>query len=206
VAPKLSAICVTEPEGDVRRALEAAARALSGGASAILVRRPQATARELFALVRQLRPSTRAAHCLLLVSDRADVAVAADADGVHLGARSLPVASARRVVGRDLLVGRSVHNLDEAGQAEEEGADYLFLGPVFPTPSHPGEPALGLGPLREAALRAKIPVIAIGGITSDNVRLVAQAGAGGAAAIGAFHAPGDAAAETARAFRAAFPA
>lgn len=205
MAPKLSSVCVTEPEGDVRRALETAARAMSGGASAILVRRPQATARELFALVRQLRPSTRAAHCLLLVSDRADVAVAADADGVHLGARSLPVVSARRVVGPHVLVGRSVHNLDEAGQAEEEGADYVLLGPVFPTPSHPGEPALGLGPVREAALRARIPVVGIGGITSDNVRLVAQTGARGAAAIGAFHAPSDAA-ETARAFRAAFPA
>jgi thiamine-phosphate pyrophosphorylase len=205
VAPKLSSVCVTEPDGDVRRTLDATARAMSGGASAILVRRPQATAREIFALVRQLRPSTRAAHCLLLVSDRADVAVAADADGVHLGARSLPVASARRVVGPHVLVGRSVHNLDEAGQAEEEGADYVFLGPVFATPSHPGEPALGLGPLREAVLRAQIPVIGIGGITSDNVRLVAQAGGRGAAAIGAFFGTADPA-ESARAFRAAFPA
>jgi thiamine-phosphate pyrophosphorylase len=178
---------------------------MSGGVSAILVRRPHATAREILALVRQLRPSTRGAQCLLLVSDRADVAVAADADGVHLGARSLPVASARRVVGPNVLVGRSVHNLDEAGQAEEEGADYVLLGPIFPTPSHPGEPALGLGPLREAALRASIPVIAIGGITGDNVRLVAQAGGRGAAAIGAFYGATDAA-ETARAFRAAFPA
>jgi len=205
VAPKLSAICVTEPEGEIGRTLETTARALLGGASAILVRRPQATAFELLALVRQLRPSTRAAHCLLLVSDRADVAVAADADGIHLGARSLPTVSARRVVGPGMLVGRSVHNLDEAGQAEEEGADYVFLGPVFPTPSHPGQPALGLGPYREAALRAGIPVVAIGGITSDNVRLIAQAGGHGAAAIGAFYAAADPA-ESARAFRAAFPA
>jgi len=205
MAPKLNAVCITEPEGDIRRTLETVARALSGGASAIVVRRPHATAFELLALVRQLRPSTRAAHCLLLVSDRADVAVAADADGVHLGARSLPIASARRVVGTGLLIGRSVHNLDEAGQAEEDGVDYLFLGPVFPTPSHPGEPALGLGPFREAALRSRVPVVAIGGITSDNVRLVAQAGGHGAAAIGAFYAAADPA-ESARAFRAAFPA
>jgi thiamine-phosphate pyrophosphorylase len=204
VAARLSAVCVTEPEGDVRRTLVVAARALSGGASAILVRRPHATAFELFALVRQLRPSTRAANCLLLVSDRADVAVAADADGVHVGARSLPVAAARRAVGPALLVGRSVHNLDEAGQAEEEGASYLVVGPVFATPSHPGAPPLGLGPYREAALRARVPVVAIGGITSDNVRLVAQAGGHGAAAIGAFFSATDAA-ETARAFRAAFP-
>ena len=205
MAPRLNAICVTEPEGDIGRTLEVAARALSGGATAILVRRPHATAFEIFALARQLRPSTRAAHCLLLVSDRADVAVAADADGVHLGARSLPVVAARRAVGPALLIGRSVHNLDEAGQAEEEGASYLLLGPVFPTASHPGAPALGLGPYREAALRARIPVVAIGGITSDNVRLVAQAGGHGAAAIGAFYGTADPA-ESARAFRAAFPA
>ena len=205
MAARLNAICVTEPEGDIGRTLEVTARALSGGATAILVRRPHATAFEVFALARQLRPSTRAAHCLLLVSDRADVAVAADADGVHLGARSLPVAAARRAVGPALLVGRSVHNLDEAGQAEEDGASYILLGPVFPTPSHPGAPALGLGPYREAALRARIPVVAIGGITSDNVRLVAQAGGHGAAAIGAFYGAADPA-ESARAFRAAFPA
>ncbi len=204
MASRLSAVCVTEPEGDIRRTLDVVARALSGGASAILIRRPHATAFELFALARQLRPSTRAAHCMLLVSDRADVAVAADADGVHLGARSLPVVAARRVVGPGVLVGRSVHNLDEAGQAEEDGASYVLVGPVFPTPSHPGEPALGLGPYREAALRAKIPVVAIGGITSDNVRLVAQAGGRGAAAIGAFYGAADPA-ESARAFRAAFP-
>jgi thiamine-phosphate pyrophosphorylase len=204
VAARLSAICVTEPDGDIGRTLEVVGRALSAGATAILVRRPHATALELFALARQLRPSTRAAHCLLLVSDRADVALAADADGVHLGARSLPVVAARRVVGPGLLVGRSVHSLDEAGQAEEEGASYLLLGPVFPTSSHPGQPALGLPAYREAALRARIPVVAIGGITSDNVRLVAQAGGHGAAAIGAFYS-GTAAAESARAFRAAFP-
>jgi thiamine-phosphate pyrophosphorylase len=203
VALRLSAVCVTEPQGDIARTLEVASRALHGGVSAILVRRPQATAFELFALARQLRPSTRAARCLLLVSDRADVAVAADADGVHLGARSLPIVAARRVVGPSLLVGRSVHNLDEAGQAEEDGASYLFLGPLFPTPSHPGEKGLGLGPYREAVLRAGIPVVAIGGVTSDNVRLVAQAGGSGAAAIRAYYAETDPA-ETARAFRAAF--
>jgi len=204
VAARLTAVCVTEPEGPIGRTLEVTAAALNGGVSAILVRRPRAPAIEVFALVRHLRPSTRAANCLLLVSDRADVAVAADADGVHLGARSLPVAAARRVVGPHLLVGRSVHNLDESGQCEEEGASYLFLGPLFPTPSHPGEPALGLSTYREAVLRARIPVLAIGGVSSDNVRLVAQAGGQGAAAIGAFYAASDPA-ETARAFRAAFP-
>lgn len=177
---------------------------LAGGSRLVQLREKEWPSGRLLPLARRLRERCRRAGATFIVNDRIDLALAADADGVHLGARSLPIVAARRVVGPDLLVGRSVHNLDEAGQAEEDGASYLLVGPVFPTPSHPGEPALGLGPYREAALRAKIPVVAIGGITSDNVRLVAQAGGRGAAAIGAFYAAADPA-ESARAFRAAFP-
>jgi thiamine-phosphate pyrophosphorylase len=203
VAGRLTALLVTEPEGQVEAALAVATRALHGGLSAILVRRPKATARELFEMVRKLRPASRQLGCVLLVSDRADVALAADADGVHLGARSLPIAATRRILRPGMLVGRSVHNLDEAGQAEEQGADYLFLGPIFPTRSHPGRPALGIGLYRESVLRAKIPVLAIGGVATDNVGAIAEAGGPGAAAISAFHDAEDPA-ETARLFRAAF--
>jgi thiamine-phosphate pyrophosphorylase len=203
VAGRLKAVLVTRPEGDLQETLAVAGGALLGGVSAILVRRPAEPARLVFDLTRRLRPATRHRGCLLLVSDRADVAVAADADGVHLGERSLPLAAARRVLRPGMLLGRSVHNLDEAGQFEEEGADYLFLGPLFETRSHPGLPGIGLEAYREAVLRAKVPVIAIGGIDGDNVRLVAQAGGHGAAAISAFYDARDGA-ETARAFRAAF--
>jgi thiamine-phosphate pyrophosphorylase len=204
VAGRLKAVLVTRSEGDAEETLAVAGGALLGGVSAILVRRPHDPAREVFDMTRRLRPATRQRGCLLLVSDRADVAVAADADGVHLGERSLPVPAARRVLRPGMLLGRSVHNLDEAGQFEEEGADYLFLGPLFETASHPGQPALGLEAYREAVLRAQVPVIAIGGVDGDNVRLVAQAGGHGAAAISAFY-DGRDATETARAFRAAFP-
>jgi len=203
VARRLRAVLVTQPEGDLAVEIDVVQRALGGGLSAVLVRRPHATARELFRVTRQLRPLTRRLGCLLLVSDRVDVAVAADADGAHLGERSLPVAAARRVLQPGMLLGRSVHNLDEAGQAEEEGADYLFLGPLFATASHPGSEGIGLPHYREAVLRSNVPVLAIGGVTKENVRLVAQAGGPGAAAIGAFHLVEDPA-ETSRAFRAAF--
>lgn len=205
MAGTLTALLVTpEPEqDDFEATLGIAGRAIQGGVSAILVRRPHSTAREVYEMTRRLRPATRREGCLLLVSDRVDVALAADADGVHLGARSLPIAATRRILKTGMLLGCSVHNLDEAGQAEEQGADYLFLGPIFETKSHPGEPALGVEPYREACLRSTIPVLAIGGITTKNVHQVAEAGGAGAAAIGAYYGVEDAA-ESARAFRAAF--
>jgi len=189
--------------GDPEETLAVVGRALQGGASAVLVRRPHETARALFELTRRLRPLTRSLDRLLLVSDRLDVALAAAADGAHLGARSLPIAAARRILRPGMLLGRSVHSLDEAGQAEDEGADYLFLGPIFATRSHPETPPLGLDAYREAVLRTRIPTLAIGGVTGENVRLVAQAGGHGAAAISGFYDTSDAA-DAARAFRAAF--
>jgi thiamine-phosphate pyrophosphorylase len=203
VAGSLNALLVTEPEGAIEVSVQVSARALHGGLSAIVVRRPNATASEVFELTRQLRPATRKLGALLIVSDRLDVALAAGADGVHLGARSLPIKAARRVLKSGMLLGRSVHNLDEAGQAEEQGADYLFLGPVFETRSHPGRKPLGLEPYREAVLRSEIPVLAIGGVESGNVEQIAAAGGEGAAAISAFFDAEDPA-ETARLFRAAF--
>ncbi|MHC4818523.1 MAG: thiamine phosphate synthase [Planctomycetota bacterium] len=203
MADRLKAIFVTEAEGELDTTLAVAGRAMQGGASAVLVRRPKETAREVFELTRRLRPLTRQLNRLLLVSDRVDVALATAADGVHLGDRSLPPVAARRILRPGMLVGRSVHNLDEAGQAEGEGADYLFLGPLFKTRSHPTAKPLGLDAYREAVLRTKIPILAIGGITGENVRLVAQAGGRGAAAIGAFYDTADPA-DAARAFRAAF--
>jgi thiamine-phosphate diphosphorylase len=203
LALDLTAILITEPEGEIDAALGIAGRAIQGGISAIMVRRPRATAREVFEMTRRLRPATRKLGCLLIVNDRIDVAVAADADGVHLGERSLPIAAARRVVPPGMIIGQSVHNLDEAGQAETAGAEYVLLGPVFATPSHPQAKGLGLDHFREAVLRARIPVIAIGGVGARNVKLIAKVGGRGAAGIRAFYEVEDAA-ESARAFRAAF--
>lgn len=198
----LTAVFVTDEGSDLASTLEVAGCALRGGATAIVVRRPRATAREVYELTRQLRPATRRLGCALIVHDRIDVAVAADADGVHLSARSVPVAAARRVSG-SLKFGYSVHNLDEVGQAEESGVDYVFLGSVFPTRSHPEGQPLGIEAFQEAALRTRIDICAIGGIDAQNVGQIANAGGRGAAAIRAFYEADDPA-ETARAFRAAF--
>jgi len=198
-----TAILITPPDEPADTVLGIIGRAIQGGINAIVVRRPHDTAREVYDLVRRLRPGTREHRCSLIVHDRIDVALAADADGVHLGARSLPPQAARSILRPGMILGSSVHNLDEAGQQEAAGNDYLFLGHLFATSSHPKQEPIGLEPYREAVLRAKIPVFGIGGVTTENVRLVAQAGGQGAAAISAFFTSLDAA-ESARAFRAAF--
>lgn len=203
MAGGLTALLVTEERASPTDVLGTVARALQGGLAAVLVRRPHASAREVFDITRQLRPATRKCGCKLLVSDRMDVALAVDADGVHLGERSLPIAAVRRHVPPGMLLGRSTHNLDEATQQQEAGASYVFLGPIYATSTHPDATPLGLDHLREAVLRCSIPVIAIGGIDPKNAQGIVAAGAGGIAAIRAYSAAVDPA-ETARSFRAAF--
>ena len=203
MAGRLTSVLVTEPDDAVEEVLGTAGRALQGGLSAIVLRRPHATAREIYDMARQLRPATRRFGCKLIVSDRIDAAIAADADGVHLGARSLPTAAARRILPSGKILGRSTHDLDQAVAEEAAGVDYLFLGPVFSTATHPGVTPLGLAHLREAVLRTTVPLIAIGGIDTNNVFETALTDAGGVAAITAFSRAPDPA-EVARTIRAAF--
>ena len=150
----------------------------------VQLRERDAPAADLLRMARALREMTEG-RALLIVNDRADVALAAAADGVQLGERSLPVEAARRVCGRNILLGRSVHSRDGARAAEREGADYLVLGTVFASRSHPGGEAGGPGLVREVADAVELPVIAIGGIDASNAGAVIEAGARGVAAIGA---------------------
>ena len=118
---------------------------------------------------------TRPARVPLIINDRVDVALAAGADGVHLGQSDLPVAVARRLLGPYAVLGVTVANADQARQAEREGASYVAVGPVFPSPTKPEYPAVG--PASVAAMRraVAIPVCAIGGITADNLPALADA-------------------------------
>jgi thiamine-phosphate pyrophosphorylase len=140
------------------------------------------------ALARRLREVTAAAGCLLVVNDRIDVALAADADGVHLPAAGMASERARRLLGPRRLVGRSVHSFEEIERERALGAaDYLQFGPVFATPSKAawGEPQ-GLARLSRAAQLARpLAVVAVGGIGVSNAAQVMAAGAGGVAVIGA---------------------
>jgi thiamine-phosphate diphosphorylase len=155
----------------------ARARALAGaGPVAIQLRARRVEGRRLLELATALVD----AGVTLVVNDRADVARIAHAAGVHAPADGLPTAALRRLVGPEWLVGRSAHSPEEARRAATEGADYVFLGPIWPTTSHPGRLPLGLGAIT-AALPA--PVIAIGGVTPERAAACRDAGACGVAAI-----------------------
>jgi thiamine-phosphate diphosphorylase len=166
---------------------------LSAGAPTIQLRLKGATARELLEAALTLRPIVRAAGGLFIVNDRLDVALAAGADGVHLGPDDPPVVDARRAAAEALgavaeafIVGFSVDTPDGATQAESEGADYLGVGAVYATAnkSDAGE-VIGLEGLQRVVEAVSIPVVAIGGITPKRAAAVAETGACGSAVIGA---------------------
>ena len=149
------------------------------------IREKSLHARVLFDLVARAAAITRGSKTRLLVNDRSDVARAAGADGVHLTTHSLPVEVVRKTCGAEFLIGISTHSLDEARAAQEAGADFVVFGPVFETESKRayGEPQ-GLDKLREVARAlGEFPVVAIGGITIENVDECFEAGVRGVAAI-----------------------
>ena len=121
----------------------------------------------------------------VVISSRADLAVACDAAGVHLPDRDVATSDARKLM-RKRLVGRSVHSLEAAATAEIEGADYVIYGPVWPSASHPGVAPVGIEALAHVARSVRIPVLAIGGVTPERVAECHRAGAAGYAAIRMF--------------------
>jgi thiamine-phosphate diphosphorylase len=173
------------------------AEAAEAGIDLVQIREPDLPAAPLFDLVVRAVAVVQGSRTRVVVNDRLDVALAAGAHGVHLRGTSVDAVRVRAVAPREsgFLVGRSVHSVEEARAAEAAGGlDYLILGTMFPTRSKPAHhPLAGTGALREAASSCRVPVLAIGGITLDNLHDVARAGAAGIAAIGLFlgrHAPG----------------
>ena len=159
-------------------------RALTGGVDLVQLREKELPGGELLTLARELRDLTRG-KALLLVNDRVDVALACGADGVQLGEDGLPPAEARRLLGPGLLIGRSVHSVEGAVQAQADGADFLVLGTVFPSPSHPTGRATGPDLVAGVRHAVGLPILGIGGITARNIAGVMAAGAQGAAVISA---------------------
>lgn len=157
--------------------------ALTRGASIIQLRIPGAPARRL---EKEARALIATSHVPVLVGSRVDVALAVGAIGVHLPEADIAVAEARRLLGPDRLVGRSVHSVAAAVEAAAQGADYVLFGPVFESASHPGRAPAGLDALREVCSAVGIPVLAVGGVDGRRGDEVRAAGAGGYAGIGAF--------------------
>jgi len=161
-------------------------QAVAGGVTLVQLRAKKLSASAFLELSLKAASLLRKKKIPLLINDRPDIALACRAGGVHLGQDDMPVAAARLLLGKDRMIGLSVSSLKEALKAEKEGADYVGLGPVFPTLTKdtPLTP-LGLRGFRHIRARISIPILAIGGITKDNAPEVIRAGADGIAVVSA---------------------
>lgn len=155
---------------------EVAAEAIEGGADCIQLREKELEGGELLCRAKRLVELCRERGVISIVNDRPDVALLAGADGVHVGQGDLPCAEVRRVVGPEMIVGVSTHNIEQARQAVLDGADYIGVGPVFPSGTKPRDILPGLDYAREVARSIQIPAVAIAGITEDRVDSVLETG------------------------------
>jgi thiamine-phosphate pyrophosphorylase len=154
------------------------------GIRMIQLREKDLPAHQLYEMAQHLRTMTLRHNCLLLINDRVDIALAVNADGVHLRSNSLPIAVARKLLGRDKLIGVSTHSTEEITTAAEQAADFATYGPVFYTPSKAGYGApKGLSELQAARSSSALPIYALGGITVTNTPAVMTTGAHGVAVI-----------------------
>jgi len=170
--------------GTLAESSEFARELVAGGARLLQLREKEASAREILRLARELR-RVLPKEVTLIVNDRADLAVAAKADGVHLGQDDLPAGAARRIIGEQRILGISTHNLQQLRWAQETSANYLAIGPVFHTISKDKpDPTIGLEGVRQARSSTPKPLVAIGGITLQNCQSVIEAGANSVAVIG----------------------
>ncbi|UVT19375.1 MAG: thiamine phosphate synthase [Nitrospira sp.] len=161
-------------------------QAISAGLPAIQLRERDLSTNELLVLAQDIQAVTKPGSVALIINDRVDLLMALNWDGVHLRADSLPSVAVRRVIGPRRLIGVSTHSAEEVRSANHDGADYVVFGPIFDTPSKRSfGPPLGLDRLSDVCRQSRIPVFAIGGMTSERVRDVRRAGAHGVAVIGA---------------------
>ncbi len=166
-----------------RSHLDVLTEALRGGAAVVQLRDKEASRETLVTLGKALRKVCDRFGAFLIVNDRIDVAMATEADGLHLGQEDLPLQKARRQLGHGKLLGVSTHSLAQAKRALEEGADYIGVGPIFTTPTKPDYPPVGVELVREVRENVKVPFFAIGGITLYNATAVLFAGADSVAVV-----------------------
>jgi thiamine-phosphate pyrophosphorylase len=150
---------------------------VSAGVDLIQVREKEMEAGDVLRVAEPIAAACADAGVPFIVNDRPDIALAVGADGVHLGQNDLPLSIARRIVGRNAIVGLSTHSTDDIA-AVPSGVDYVAVGPLFDTPTKPGRPAVGLDLVRHAAGAVSLPWFAIGGINASNIESVLEAGAG----------------------------
>ena len=181
--PRRVLCVITDEQSDP---VELARMALDGGAGIVQLRRKTASGRQLFEWAVRIQELCREHQALFIVNDRIDIALAMQADGVHLGQQDLPASTARVLLGPDAIIGVSVSCDAEAAKAAADGASYIGVGHIFPTFSkEKPSPPLGTAAIKPIRNAAQLPVIAIGGIDLDNAAEVIRAGASGIAVISA---------------------
>jgi len=182
--PGLYAIIDTQALKD-RGHIEVAEQAIQGGAKTIQLRDKLGSKRELLPIAQKLKNLCAEQDVLFIVNDYLDLALATDADGLHLGQDDLPVKAARQLLPVGKILGCSTHSVDEATTAESEGADYIAVGSIYPTQSKETVKVIGLDGLRQVKQAVTLPIVAIGGINKDNAAEVIAAGADSVAIISA---------------------
>jgi thiamine-phosphate pyrophosphorylase len=177
---------ITDRNLSKKSEVEFVREAISGGAKIIQYREKELSLRDMLKTAAKLREITKEAGVTFIINDRIDVALAVNADGVHLGKEDMPLEIARRLLGSDKIIGVTVHNVEEAIEAEKSGADYVGLSPIFETltKGDAGE-AVGTEMIKKVKEKVKIPIVAIGGINESNVQSVIEDGADGVAMISA---------------------
>jgi thiamine-phosphate pyrophosphorylase len=182
-------------DGDLAPVLEAV---LAGGCRVVQLRDKTMPLHDLYPVAEALRRRCREAGCLFIVNDRVDLALALEADGLHVGQDDLPAPVARRLLRPGMILGVSTHDESQARRARDDGADYVAVGSMYLTGSKPGFRLVGPELLRRVRPEIRVPLVAIGGITVDNVAEVIRAGADAVAVISAVCAASDPAAATRR--------
>ena len=191
-----SLMLVTDHCSDVDAFCTIVEKALQAGVTVLQLREKTATTRDFYQLALRIKPIARKYNVPLLINDRLDIALAVDADGVHVGQEDLPVAVVRRLIGPDKILGATAATVAAAQTAEREGADYIGSGAMFPTLTKPGKQVLPLNVLAQIKQAVQVPVVAIGGITADNLLTLKITGVDGLAVVSAIMDSADPAAAT----------
>ena len=182
----LDFILITDRKVCGKKLTDIIEQAVEGGVGTVQLREKDLSTGDLYSLAKEIREITERKGVNLIINDRVDIAIAVDADGVHLGWQSLEIGMVRRMIGRDKIIGFSAHSLKEAERAENSGADYVTISPIFDTVNKDYfiKP-LGVGEIGKIKEQINIPVIALGGINENNVNNVLKNGADGIAVISA---------------------
>ena len=181
----LSLYLVTDKSDDVEKFLKTIEEGIKGGVTVVQIREKTADTLDFYNLALKVKEITSKYNVPLIINDRVDIALAIDADGVHVGQSDMPCDVTRKLIGENKILGVSAATIDEAKKAEKDGADYIGSGAVFPTSTKDDAPKITKKELKEIVDSIKIPVVAIGGITIDNASELTNTGIAGLSVVSA---------------------